>query len=130
MAIGFMALLLMAGLLYVSTVAGIERTQGAFEAELGRRGNERPLAILGGTYHTRKRYFIIGGTAQTGDHLGRFKGIFIGNHFIIRTSIRGKIISIFGRCRFDENHQMFRGLWIGRGIPVRGWITGAFTPTD
>lgn len=120
----------MTGFVSVSTLAGIESTKGTFEAELGRRGNERPIVTIDGTYHTRNRYILIGGTAKTGDYLWRFKGIFVGNHFIIRLSIREKIISIFGRCSFDESHQMFRGLWIGRGTPVQGWITGTFTTLD
>ena len=129
-AIGFILLLFMTGFFSVSTLASIESTQGTFEAELGRRGNERPIVTLDGTYHTRNRYFIVGGTAKTDDQIGRFRGIFSGNHFIIRIPIREDIIFIFGRCRFDEEHQNFRGFWIGRGIPIQGWIRGSFTPTD
>jgi hypothetical protein len=127
-AIGFLIILLMTGFVSVSTVATVERTKGDFEAKLGRRGSERPFGTLDGTYHTRNRYYIVSGTARIGDQTGRFRGIFLGNHFIIRLPIGERTIILFGRCNFDENHEMFRGLWVGRGNPLQGWITGTFTP--
>ena len=54
----------------------------------------------------------------------------MGNHFIIRTPVSGRVLTILGRCSFDEEHQEFTGVWMGRGIPVRGWITGIFTPAE
>jgi len=130
MAIGTIILLLMTGLICVPSVVSIEREQGTFEAELGRRGNERPIVTLNGSYHTRNRFFIIRGTAIAGDHLRRFKGIFSSNYFIIRIPIRGSMFTIVGKCRFDSEQQTFVGIWIGRGIPVRGWIKGTYTPEN
>ncbi len=102
--------------------------KGQFEAELGRRGNHRPFLFLNGSYHTRNRYIVVKGTAQVGIHLGRYNGIFNGNRFIIRTIIENRIFTVYGRCRYDNRYQTFTGIWMGRGIPLRGWITGTFTP--
>jgi len=119
---------------YLSTPKnkGLPKTpiQGSFEAELGRRGNNEPLIYLNGSYHSRDRAIIVGGTATAGERQWRFKGIFRGNHFIIRTPVSGRVLTILGRCSFDEEHQEFTGVWMGRGIPVRGWITGIFTPAE
>jgi len=130
LAIGFIVLLLMTGLIYVPSVASLEKEQGTIDAALGKRGNERPLVILNGSYHSRNRYLIVGGTAKAGERLGRFRGVFAGNHFAIRIPIRGSTFTIVGKCRFDKEHQTFIGVWIGRGIPFRGWIKGTFFPLD
>jgi hypothetical protein len=98
--------------------------EGRFKAGLGKRGNERPFIVLNGSYKTRNRYYIVSGIAEAGEHSGRFKGIFKDNRFFIRISIRG--LNIFGKCRFDSEHEDFTGVWIGRNIPLRGWIKGTF----
>jgi hypothetical protein len=103
-------------------------TEGIFTAKLGKRGNERPIVVLNGSYHTRNRYFIVKGTAEIGENSGRFRGMFRGNRFVIRIPIRGMMNTIIGQCRFDNRHQEFTGIWMGRGIPFRGWITGTFIP--
>ena len=130
MAIGTIVLMLITGLICVPIVSSIEREIGTIYADLGRRGNERPIVTLNGSYHTRNRYFIIGGTAKAGENFGRFRGIFSNNRFVIRLYIGGNIFTIVGKCRFDKETQMFRGIWIGRGIPIRGWITGSYTSID
>ena len=107
----------------------IRQIQGEYLAKFGKRGNQRPIVYLNGSYHTRDRYFFVNGTVQTENHLGRIKGLFKGNHFIIRATIRNRVLTIIGRCSFDEEHQHFRGFWVGRGIPIRGWISGTFLPT-
>jgi hypothetical protein len=129
-AIVFIVLLMMTGVSLVSNVVGAERSQGDFNAELGRRENDRPIISLDGSFHTRTRYFIVSGTAETQNNSGRFKGIFTGNNFLMRLTVRGSQITLIGKCRFDDEHQEFAGIWIGRGIPLRGWITGTFTPAD
>ena len=126
MTVLFIFMLLMAGLSSVSVVAGDERLQGDFNARLGKKGSDRPFIVLDGSYLTRNRYFVVKGTASAGDHSGRFRGIFTDNHFLIKISVRGCII--FGRCRFDDQHQDFKGIWIERNIPFRGWIIGTFAP--
>lgn len=105
------------------------RRQGLFEAKLGRRGNQRPFAFLNGSYYKRGRYSIVAGSVQSQGPLGRFKGIFKGNYFLIRSSIGGRMITIFGRCIFEDGRLEFTGVWIGRGFPIRGWIKGTFEPT-
>ncbi len=104
-------------------------THGLFEAEMGRRGNSDPLVSLSGTYRLRDRFIVFGGTATSGDKTGRFRGAFRNNHFIIKTFIGGRNIVIFGRCVFDDTHTSFTGGWVGRGLPIRGWITGTLTPS-
>ncbi len=101
--------------------------EGIFNAELGRRGSFEPFVLLNGNYHTRIRFILVKGNARAGEKMGRFRGIFFENHFIIQTFTgRGNIL-IFGRCVYDETHTHITGVWIGRGIPIRGWITGTFT---
>ena len=104
--------------------------QGLFEAELGRRGNDEILISLDGTYQARGRFIVVGGTASSWDKEGRFRGGFRGNHIVIKLPIRSRPVTIFGRCSFDEDRYSFQGLWLGRGIPIRGWITGTLTPTN
>ena len=109
--------------------ASTTTTHGLFEAEIGRRGNPNPLVTLSGTYHLRDRFIVFGGTATAGDKTGRFRGAFRNNHFIIKTFTGRRNIIIFGRCIFDDTHTSFTGGWVGRGLPIRGWITGTLTPS-
>ncbi len=120
-------LLMMNGISLISNVVATERLEGGFSGELGQRGNDRPIINLDGTFHTRARYFIVRGTTETQEHSGRFKGIFAVNNFFIRMSVEGGQITLVGKCRFDDDHQEFNGIWVGRGRPFRGWITGIFT---
>jgi len=124
--IGLIMLLLIPSLSIISTVDAGEVEQGYFNAELGRKGNEIPFVILDGSYQVRSRFFTVKGTAETEKHSGRFKGVFKDNFFILKTSLRG--ITIIGKYRFDSEYQDFTGIWIGRGTPFRGWITGTFVP--
>jgi len=102
--------------------------QGIFEAELGRRGSDVSFVTLEGEYQIRDRFVAFGGTATADDKEGRFRGGFRGNHFIIKIPTIGRTLTLFGR--FNQNDdKTFQGVWIGRGIPARGWITGALTPT-
>lgn len=96
------------------------RGDGIFNAELGIRGNERPILVLQGTYHSRGRLIFVQGSEDN-----RFSGVFIGNVFIIRTQLRGRIQTIFGQCRHGEDNS-FTGAWISRGLQNRGWIEGTF----
>jgi len=96
---------------------------GIFTAVLGIRGNKRPLLTLEGTYHRRGRSVIIQGLED-----GRFSGRFRGNNFIIRTQLRGETRAqiIYGLTRFDENYNLFTGIWSGRGLSSGNWISGSF----
>ena len=104
-----------------------QSTDGLFTADMGRRGSSDPLVYLEGEYNTRGRYKIIRGTATNGENQGRFRGFFYKNHFIIRVPTPRVIITIFGRCTFDE--QSFEGNWRSRYSNYRGWISGEFTPS-
>ena len=104
-------------------------TNGLFEAEIGRRGNPNPLVFLSGTYRFRDRFIAFGGVATSGDKTGRFRGAFRNNNFFIKTFTGGRNIIIFGRCVFDDAHTSFTGGWVGRGLPIRGWITGTLIPS-
>ena len=104
------------------------RNQGIFNAEIGIRGNEDPIASLEGQYQVRNRFISISGTATNGEAQGRFRGGFRANNFLMQIPIRGQIITIFGKIRLNDENE-FIGVWIGRGIPVRGWITGSFIPS-
>ena len=126
MAIFFIISLLIGGLSSASVVAGDEQLQGDFNAELGKKGSQRPFIVLDGSYLTRNRFVVVSGTAEVGERSGRFRGIFTDDHFLIKFSFRGCVI--IGRCRFDDQHQDFKGIWIERSIPFRGWVTGVFTP--
>jgi hypothetical protein len=126
MAVFFIILLLIAGISTVSVVAGDEQLQGDFNAELGKKGSDRSFIVLDGSYLLRNRYFVVKGTVEVRGHSGRFRGIFTDNRFFIKMSVRGCVI--FGRCRFDDQHQDFKGIWIERSIPFRGWVTGTFAP--
>lgn len=126
LSIGIIIMLLTTTVSFISIVAGEENEQGEFDAKLGKRGNDRPFIVLDGSYQTRSRYFVVRGTAETEDFSGRFHGVFKDNRFVLRSSIRG--ITIVGKCRFDTEYQDFTGIWIGRGILLKGWITGTFNP--
>lgn len=93
---------------------------GTFFAELGIRGNERPIIELQGTYQSRGRLIFV-----KGDDDHRFTGMFRGNVFFIRTQLRGRTFTIYGKCRFGEDNS-FSGVWISRGLQTRGWIEGLF----
>ena len=95
-----------------------------FEADLGIRENQRPILSLQGTYNYRGRIIVVKGISSNRD--SRFYGLFRGNFFIIQTQIRERRQTIFGQCRFDENHEIFSGAWTSRIFQGRGWITGSF----
>jgi len=129
---GVLGILLIFGLISASAntpnieTADIE-DQGIFEAEIGRRGSDDPFVTLLGEYQIRDRFVAVGGTASTDDKEGRFRGGFRGNHFIIKIPIIGRTLTFFGR--FNQNDdKTFQGVWMGRGMPVRGWITGTLIP--
>jgi hypothetical protein len=131
---GIVMLFILAGLVSASITIPIKTTtdignQGVFFAELGRRGNDEAIASLNGEYHIRNRFIGISGLVTNGNAEGRFRGGFRGNNFAIQMPIRGQSLTIFGRLRLNEDNE-FQGVWIGRGIPVRGWITGSFTPIE
>ena len=103
------------------------RADGEFTAELGRRGSSDPWVYLDGNYNTRGRFKIIYGTATAGENQGRFRGVFIGNRFIIRIPTPRISLTIHGRGTFDE--QTFEGNWILRSPQrIGGWIEGEFIP--
>lgn len=95
--------------------------RGTFQASFGLRRNERPMLDLQGAYHNRGGIIIVQGREDN-----RFSGIFRGNVFMIRTQLRERTQTIFGHCRFDENHNSFSGTWNSRILQSRGWITGTF----
>ena len=92
-----------------------------FQASFGLRRNGRPMLDLQGAYHNRGGIIIVQGREDNS-----FSGIFRGNVFMIRTQLRGRTQTIFGQCRFDENHNSFSGTWNSRILQSRGWITGTF----
>ena len=53
----------------------------------------------------------------------RFHGLFIGNHFILQASLRGKIQNNIGRFTIDKNRE-FSGSWTARGAGINGCIKG------
>jgi len=93
---------------------------GDFNAELGIRGNERPIIELHGTYHYKGRLIFV-----KGDEDHRFSGMLRGNVFFIRIQVRDRGLTIYGRCRYGEDNS-FAGVWISRGLQNRGWIEGLF----
>jgi len=131
---GILGILLISGLISVTASIPNKKTvdiedQGIFEAELGRRGSDEPVATLEGNYQVRDRFVTFGGTATSEDREGRFRGGFRGNHFVIKIPVIGRTLTIFGRFNLMDDNT-FQGLWIERGIPARGWITGTLTPSD
>ena len=129
---GILVVLLISGLLSASaTITNIKTAdiedRGIFEAELGRRGSDDPFLTLEGEYQVRNRFVVFGGTATTEEREGRFRGGFHGNHFVIKIPIIGRTLTIFGRFNLNDDNT-FQGLWKGRGIPAKGWITGTLTP--
>jgi hypothetical protein len=94
---------------------------------MGIRGSSDPDITLEGNYNQRNRYKVIWGTATAGEREGRFRGVFISNHFIIKVPTPRTVINVLGRCTFDEND--FSGNWISRAPYSRGWIEGDFTPS-
>lgn len=130
---GILGILIISGLISTSaSILNIKKAdiedQGIFEAELGRRGSDEPIVTLEGKYQFRERFVVFGGTATSGDREGRFRGGLRGNNFVIKIPIIGRTLTIFGRINLDDDN-MFQGVWLGRGIPARGWITGTLTPT-
>ncbi len=101
--------------------------QGNFEAGIGINGNDEPIINLDGNYRTRWRFITVNGIASNGDNQVRFQGFFRGSYFILQVPIRGNIVNIIGRCRFDTDKQEFSGQWGDRGTRLRGWIQGSFT---
>jgi hypothetical protein len=131
---GIIGLLLISGLISVNALKPNEITsenekQGNFQAELGRRGSEEPFVILEGQYQFRNRFFTFYGIASKDDKEGRFRGVFRGNHFIIQIPIVVRTLTIFGRFNQNEDNS-FQGVWIGRGLPIRGWISVTLTPKE
>ena len=129
---GILGVLLISGLLSASaTITNIKTAdiedQGIFEAEIGRRGSDDPFVTLEGEYQVRGRYVVFGGTATSQEREGRFRGEFRGNHFVIKIPIMGRTLTIFGRFNLNDDNT-FHGVWMGRGTPARGWITGTLTP--
>jgi len=101
--------------------------QGNFEAEIGINGNDEPIINLDGNYRTRWRFITVNGIASNGDNQVRFQGFFRGSYFVLQVPIRGNIVNIIGRCRFDTDKQEFSGQWSARDTCLRGWIQGTFT---
>ena len=109
------------------SATNVNGDQGIFEAELGRRGQDELILSMEGNYQDKDRLIVIRGIVTVGEKEGPFRGAFKGNIFVIRMPVRGKAITLIGRISFNEN--MFQGMWIGRPLNVKGWITGSFTPT-
>jgi len=131
---GIIGILLISGLISVSALKPNKITsditkQGDFQAELGRHGSEEPIVQLEGQYQVRNRLITFNGKASTEDKEGRFRGVFRGNHFIIQIPIVGRTLTILGRFNQNEDNS-FQGIWIGRGLPIRGWISGTLTPKE
>ena len=102
-------------------------TEGTFTAEIGIRESAEPIIVLEGNYKERSRYKVIWGTATSEDKEGRFRGVFLSNHFIIKAPTPRLTINVIGRCSFEDND--FSGQWISRPPYARGWIEGEFTPS-
>jgi hypothetical protein len=106
------------------TRSTINNVQGNFYAEIGKTGNSEPQVFLNGQYLVRTRFTIFGGIATYENNEGRFRGIFFNNYFVIKAPIGERILTIFGRCTFDENHETFTGQWKTRFNIFNGWING------
>jgi hypothetical protein len=129
--LSIIGLLLTSGLISVSALKPNKITfdiekQGNFKAELGRHGSELPLVILEGKYQVHNRLIKLYGKASTEDKEGRFRGVIRGNHFIIQIPIVSRTLTIFGRFNQNEDNS-FQGIWIGRSLPIRGWISLTLT---
>jgi hypothetical protein len=98
--------------------------RGFFEANLGIKDDDRPFLNLQGTFNTRGRVKIVKGTEEH-----RFTGLFHANIFIIQTQIRGRIQTIIGQCRYDQDNS-FSGIWSTRFLRNRGWIDGDFSERE
>jgi hypothetical protein len=123
--LGIISIFLITGILSTTATSNTQNeitisNRYTFEASLEIIRNERPIINLQGSYHYRGRFIIVQGSEDN-----RFSGIFIGNMFIIRTQLNGRIQTIFGQYRYSEDNS-FTGIWSVRFLQNRGWIEGIF----
>ena len=116
-----------------SELIGIQKYQkilninrGEFSAEIGVGEEEEPVVFLDGNYRLRWRFTIVSGLATNFEQEVRFQGLFIGNQFILKIPLRGRIVNILGRFTINGNNE-FSGSWIARGIGISGWIKGTIS---
>ncbi|UCF49753.1 MAG: hypothetical protein JSU91_08390, partial [Thermoplasmatales archaeon] len=102
-------------------------SDGAFTAEIGLTDSEEPNVLLDGNYKVRGDFKVLWGIATGAEKEGRFFGIFIDNHFIIKVPTQRVPITIYGRCIIERPE--FSGNWLSRLPRVKGWISGEFTPS-
>ena len=126
--------ILLSGMVQISASSIIRESyyigeKGVFKAELGKNGNDKSKISLSGKYMIKEKIIVVNGLAILGDKDGSFKGVFKGNHFCLTIPIKGYALIIIGKISFNKDNNTFKGLWIGKGLPIKGWITGSFSPT-
>ncbi|MCJ7572429.1 MAG: hypothetical protein MUO82_11260 [Candidatus Thermoplasmatota archaeon] len=132
--------LLVLGVMLLSSIVQISATsiikesydieeKGVFKAELGKKGDEKSTVSLSGMYSFKEKIILVNGNATLGEKEGSFKGVFKGNHFYLTIPIKGHVLIIIGKINFDKDNNTFKGFWIGKGLPIKGWITGSFSQT-
>ena len=75
MTFGIIGLIVILGVVTASVKMPIQTStdignQGTFNAEIGRRGSDEPVAVLEGEYHVRNRFVGFFGTVTNGDKEG------------------------------------------------------------
>ena len=127
--------MLFSGIIQISATSIIRESydigeKGVFKADLGKKENDKPKIFLLGKYKVSEKIIAVNGIAILVEKEGSFKGVFKGNHFVLIIPIKGYALIVVGKISFNEDYDTFKGFWIGRGLPIKGWITGSFTPSD
>ena len=102
--------------------------KGVFKAELGKKGDEKSKISLSGKHIIKEKIIMVNGNATFGEKKWSFKGVFKGNQFYLTIPIKGHALIIIGKISFNKENNSFKGLWIGKGLASKGWITGSFSP--
>jgi hypothetical protein len=126
--------ILLTGIVQISATSIIKESydigeKGVFKAELGKKGDEKSKISLSGNYIIKEKIIMVNGNATFGEKKESFKGVFKGNHFYLTIPIKGHALIIIGKISFNKENNTFKGLWIGKGLPIKGWITGSFSTT-
>jgi len=126
--------ILLSGMVQISASSIIKESydigeKGVFKAELGNNGNDKSKISLSDKYIIKEKIIMVNGNATFGEKKGSFKGVFKGNHFYLTILIKGHALIIIGKISFNKDYNTFKGLWIGKGLPIKGWITGSFSST-
>lgn len=104
--------------------------KGVFEADIGMNKDDVSKITLSGKYLVKEKIVYVNGNGKFGEKDGNFKGAFKGNLFYLTIPLKSKPLTIFGKVVLNKDDNTFKGMWVGKGIPVKGWITGLFTPIE